>query len=411
MLHSYIESVAEKSLTNGNLENSSATGPHLNNGYQHDLEADDSWSRRLPPLELEVPITHKHHKSKSPRLSRQEEIIGEGAKVDSPRHHKKRRNKHRPTSAESESGKKSPKVIVTDELGTATTINNLSSQQSSSVTPPVTTDDTKTHSELVAVKDATQDEPVRSKDETSEKLVSPKDQTHDESIRSKEQTGDKSVRPKDPYRNLKVVVDVEPVLVDDSSTNLSASHNAYKHSLNIDKKKIPRSRSTGALRTLESGDVTDEVEIITDNISPSSKAPSHSILKHSPDSSSHIMDMFQAGSRPNSVNSSKPSVRIDDTVTYADDLVMLGVKPKTKSKRPWSAGITREITAPDWVVRREMRNVKLKQTTQRKVSPHMKTSIFTMIACGIFIGAGALYFSMRAKKALKEGKSTKLLFY
>lgn len=394
-----IADVVKSKITNGNLESPTS---YLNNGYSNDLptendqsEASNS-SRRLPPLELDVPKSHKHHKGKSPRL--EVNTSSHEVQPSSPRRSKKHRSKRRPTSADDNSGETSPSPIANGQLDAFDASENS----------PRTPTETKPADLISPESPVPKIEVTESPSNISNELP--------------------SVRPKDPNRHVRVVVDVEPPIISAEVDLFASSHDKPKNSLRVSS-PMPRSKSAASLQRFESGDINAEVETIDmeSNYLSSSQSKLPSILKQPSDSEDHVIDMFQAGSRPNSASSSKPSVRIDDQVTYADDLVTFSKnEPKTsrprsanaKHPRPRSANAKRPRSAtngvamgyssgfsndkPTGIANKALK--KMGQTTQRKVSPHIKTSIFTTIFCGLFAGAAALYFSLKARTALKNGE-------
>lgn len=216
-----------------------------------------------------------------------------------------------------------------------------------------------------------------------------------------------------------VEVDVERQPVDRLATHQTSSHLS-----------VPRVPSISSLRTYENPIVDeDEVDTIEIISTPSprgryTKSPGQSILKTS-STSADITAMFQAGSRPTSANSTgKHSVRIADEVSYSSSKKPKtnrptssrpsssrnGTRPKSSNGTRHKANGTRNPPNSN-EVSRHLENgtnpTKLKQTTQRKISPHIKTSIFTLIACGGCLGVGALYFSLKSRRALKEGTSSR----
>lgn len=153
-------------------------------------------------------------------------------------------------------------------------------------------------------------------------------------------------------------------------------------------------------------------------------------------SSPHVSAMFQGGSRPTSAEtgsraSSKPSVQIDDEVTVTS----YSRRPKSgarktrgksakrrqlRSAMKYSANSTTSLRSDSTVSievpgsprliangnhhdKHAQSNGKLKKTTQRTVNPHTKSSVFTLLFCGIFAGAAALYFSIKSRRALSAG--------
>lgn len=209
--------------------------------------------------------------------------------------------------------------------------------------------------------------------------------------------------------------------------------------------RFPRATSSASLRVNEtdatSDDHVDSIEIPNSPVSPTNDYLSSS---YGSNHSEAITSLFQAGSRPTSANSrssSKPCVRIDNDITVATyspnasadagaaiTHQKANARPNSAQKRPHSAKHkhkhSEELERPTssiTTVREGVSSIlnaiddgdtvvvanghyKLKQTTQRSVNPHTKSSIATMIFCGIFVGAVALYFSVKSRSALKNGK-------
>ena len=208
------------------------------------------------------------------------------------------------------------------------------------------------------------------------------------------------VRPKDPNRNVEAIVMVEnPVTVRDT----------------LKPDVIPRTASVSSLRKLETDgglhEEIDEIQMAPEAKEAGSRSP-RPILKQT-SHEDHVTNMFMAGSRPPSASSTKQTVRISDEVTYSDT----NLKKSANRSRPRSAGRPKSAQnghaagPPDYKIQvlqdaidGKYDNWRLKRTTQRKISPHFKTSIFTMIFCGIFPGAAALYFAFQTRTAIRKGK-------
>ena len=352
---------------------------YLNSGFHNDEVGTPKLSNKLPPLELDTPRKPKN-KSKSPRLTRQEIVEQQEAPesvnsngITSPKRQKKKRNKNRPTSAES--GKSNNPVLPLEEDKNSSAA-HLKSGAASNLTDDV-----------------------------------------------------QSVRPKDPNRKLKVSADIEhenSSLAVPKVSSIPRTHSASalqelgEDVFNSERSKDPkrlqrpvlRSRSSSSLHTFDLGknDDADTIDVVSTTISTGNTKVPHSILKTPSIEGDHVIDMFRAGSRPNSATSSKPSVRIDDHVTYSSELGSTAALTQNSS-RPSSAKKSRPSSATKNPPRLKVQEThrfrlssKLNKTTQRKVNPHTKTSVFTLVFCGVFAGAAALYFSLRSKKALKEGK-------
>lgn len=358
---------------------------YLNNGYENGESGQTPLSaRRLPPLDLELlkdDLPKKKLQTAAAKLKSEDKYLS-SPEISSPRRYKKKRSKNRTASAESKASENVPGVIVSSESGET---NGL---------------------ELLGENSSTPNSP-------NPQIVSLGEQSTP------------TIRPKDPSRKIKVVADIETFVpanemttpsIQTDSQMLSAPTVMPRSRSFLDKpdsvesgKPISKSTSLTALHQSKTNETAEDiVDLESSTLSASfTKAPLHPILKHSPDSGSHVLDMFRADSRPSSANSSKPSVRIDDNVTYAGEpsKTPRSSRPTSAKKaRPKSASKSHQNGTANGTVKPNQSRFRLTQTTQRKVSPHLKTSVFTMLVCGFFVGAVALYFSLRARKALREGK-------
>lgn len=155
-------------------------------------------------------------------------------------------------------------------------------------------------------------------------------------------------------------------------------------------------------------------------------------LNSSINSDTSMAAMFQIGSRPtsaksaNSRSSSKPSVRIDDEVTIAtlpkNHNTPVTVKKQKHKKRPASARSTSStrsktsqqeqkaatgvstVSSSYAMQNGQQHSFRFRRTTQRTISSHLYSSIFTILLCGLIPGLVALYFSIKTRRALKEGE-------
>ena len=155
-------------------------------------------------------------------------------------------------------------------------------------------------------------------------------------------------------------------------------------------------------------------------------------LNSSINSDASVAAMFQIGSRPtsakssNSRTSSKPSVRIDDEVTIAtlpsDYKKPVKVNQQKNKKRPASARSTSSASSTNSkkahkksagvsvvsssyaTTNGHQPSYRFRRTTQRTISPHFYSAIFTIVFCGVIPGFIALYFSLKTKRELKKGE-------
>jgi len=246
---------------------------------------------------------------------------------------------------------------------------------------------------------------LQTKPEITEKDLAVDNETDKDSGRGSVIPPDKvesSVIPPDKVESSGILPDKSTV--ESRRQKLSIDVKSSRKASELSTGQLPVNASSTSLQTFENQGLDEECETIeVISSQPASahftKAQSPSILKYSSD---HITSMFQAGSRPSSAGSSKHTVRIADEVTYSTDNLRAA---RSKKSRPQSAKSIQAANGHVTVNGRSNASVfKLKQTTQVKISPHFKTSIFTLVLCGVFAGAGALYFSLLTKKSLKEGE-------
>lgn len=370
--------------------------------------AQPSVSKRLPPLEQLEVAKPARSKAKSPRPKLDSDpaytngdTIMNGDDETTPRETRKKKKKRRPNSAEKDktiqltNGHDTNGHLSENSPSPGIANGERSDRTQFPLPPTITRTDSDgiqpaaTSSSLPAKDHEVPAKPPREK-------LSSQSSNHDT-----QENQDPVVRPKDPHRSIEANVRIENHQGTDS----------------LRPNVIPRTPSAASLRKLETVDGNheeiDEIQMAPEVERLGSRSP-RPILKQT-STEDHVTNMFMAGSRPPSANSTKQTVRISDEVTYSDT----NLKRSANRPRPKSSHKTAQnghAKKPDFkskvlqdAVNGSYDHWRLKQTTQRKISPHFKTSIFTMIFCGIFPGAAALYFSFQSRQAMKKGKRCKSL--
>jgi len=183
----------------------------------------------------------------------------------------------------------------------------------------------------------------------------------------------------------------------------------HKVTATIESRQIPRSRSASSLRET----VTEEHEIETidwDNPAPPSVrfSPRETTISIEDPEISRLdsqtpTGMFEIGNSAKTATVQQPPLM--RPITPKHKKPQENGRPSSAPSRPTSAtGDHRRFAYSAALTQLTQDNPKLNQTTQRIISTHLRTSIFTIICCGIGFGFAALYFSLKTKQKLKEGE-------